>query len=260
MRKIIQQIFTMYEFEKNWQNNYIEFYSAGTKDKTSFFLIDYIDATDEKLTNKSLLKMLKQLENDYIDESETEKCIKRKIQELFIDNVNMAAQIDKNISAIYAIKLASMKKMIAYRNLIYSVEESPNYFRRFVLPYSDNQVDELESIIDNHQNDNIVNILSDIANQEDAYYNLAGHRNLDNAYELVIRLFSKIPFLQYNFIAEQKPMTVKKRIELELDKSLFGYHTLICNECAELNEYIKVSNFLEDDEAVEDEIKKRLNK
>ena len=260
MRELIQQIFTTYGFNRKWQDDCIEFYSAVTEDKTSFFLIDYINATGEGITDSSLLTMLKQLEKDYIGENLNGEGVKRKIQELFIDNANIAAQIDKNTSAIYPIKLESLNNLDRYRNLIYAVEESPHYFRRFILPYTDNQVIELKKIISDYQNKNIVNVLSEIANQEDAYYELAGHRNLDNAYELVIRLFSKIPFLQYNFVAQQKPMAVEKRIESEMGSELFKYHTLICNSCVDIDEYVKASNLPEDDAAIEAEMKKRLEK
>ena len=220
MRELIQQIFKAYGFGEKWQDDSIEFYAAESEDKTSFFLIDYIEATGEGITDVEMLTMLKQLEKDYIDENTNGKDVKRKIQELFVnDNASIAAQIDKNTSAIYPIKLESLNNLDKYRNLIYSVEESPHYFRRFVLPYTDKQVDELKIIISDYPEKNIVNILSEIANQEEAYYELAGHRNLDNAYELVIRLFSKIPFLQYNFVAQQKPMAVEKRIESEMDAS-----------------------------------------
>lgn len=260
MRELIQQIFTTYGFEEKWQDFDIEFYSFGDKDKTSFFLIDYIDATDEEITDFSLLAMLKKLEKDYIDKNADGKGIKRKMQELFSDNVSVAAQIDKNTSAIYPIKLESLNNLDRYRNLIYSVEESPHYFRRFILPYTDNQANELKKIISDYPDKNIVNVLSEIANQEEAYYDLAGHKNLDNAYELVIRLFSKIPFLQYNFVAEQKPMSVEKRIENEMKPELLGYHNLICDKCMDISEYIKASHLAEDDVSVEAEIQKRLGR
>ena len=57
MRELIQQIFTTYGFNRKWQDDCIEFYSAVTEDKTSFFLIDYIDATGEGITDSSLLTM-----------------------------------------------------------------------------------------------------------------------------------------------------------------------------------------------------------
>lgn len=258
MRELIQQIFTAYGLKKKWKDLDIEFYSAEDKDKTSFFLIDYIDATDKEITDASLLTMLKQLEKDYVDGDTNGKDVKRKIQELFSDNASVAAQIDKNTSAIYPIKLESLNNLDRYRNLIYSVEESPHYFRRFILPYTDNQTNELKKIISDYPDKSIVSVLSEIANQEEAYYDLAGHKNLDNAYELVIRLFSKIPFLQYNFVAEQKPMPVEKRIETEMRPELLGYHNLICKKCVDISEYIKVSNLTEDDASVEAEIQKRL--
>ena len=259
MRELIQKIFTAYRFDEKWQDDNIEFYFSATEEKTSFFLIDYIEATGEDVTEARMLTMLKRLEKDYIDENIDKKGIKRIVQELFVDdNARIAAQIDKNTSAIYLIKLESLNKLDRFRNLIYSVEESPHYFRRFILPYTDNQVGKLKRIISDYPEKNIVYVLSEIANQEDAYYDLAAHRNLDNAYELVIRLFSKIPFLQYNFVAEQKPMTVEKQIELNMNSELFRYHTLVSNNCVDIDEYIKVSNVPEDDAAIEAEMKKRL--
>jgi hypothetical protein len=262
MRELIQQIFKVYGFNEKWQEDSIEFYAAESEEKISFFLIDYIEATSGDITEITMLKMLKKLEKDYINDEDTNKeGIKRTIQMLIANaNTNIAAQIDKNTSAIYPIKLDSLNNLDKYRNLIYSVEESPYYFRRFVLPYTEKQVVELKKIISDYPDKNIANVLSDIANQEDAYYELAGHRNLDNAYELVIRLFSKIPFLQYNFVAQQKPMAVEKRIKLEMDAELLKYHTLICNNCVDIDEYIKYSNLPEDNAAIEAEIKKRLEK
>lgn len=96
MRELIQQIFKAYGFGEKWQDDSIEFYAAESEDKTSFFLIDYIEATCEGITDVEMLTMLKQLEKDYIDENTNGKGVKRKIQELFVnDNASIAAQIDK---------------------------------------------------------------------------------------------------------------------------------------------------------------------
>jgi len=262
MRELIKQIFKVYEFNEKWQEDSIEFYAAESEEKISFFLIDYIEATSGDITEATMLEMLKKLEKNYINDENTNKeGIKRKIQMLIAnDNTNIAAQIDKNTSAIYPIKLNSLNNLDKYRNLIYSVEESPYYFRRFVLPYTEKQVVELKKIISDYPDKNIANVLSDIANQEDAYYELAGHRNLDNAYELVIRLFSKIPFLQYNFVAQQKPMEVEKRIKSEMNAELLKYHELICKSCLDIDKYIKVLGLSKDDAAIEAEMKKRLEK
>ena len=159
MRELIQQIFTAHKFDKKWQDDNIEFYSAKAKEKTSFFRIDYIEATQAGIKDVEMLTMLKRLEKDYIDENTNGKGVKRIIQGLFVDanaNASVAAQIDKNTSAIYLIKLESLNNLDKYRNLIYSVEESPYYFRRFVLPYTENQVGELKKMISNFPEKNIV--------------------------------------------------------------------------------------------------------
>jgi hypothetical protein len=89
---------------------------------------------------------------------------------------------------------------------------------------------------------------------------LAGHKNLDNAYELVIRLFSKIPFLQYNFVADQKPMSVEQRIENEIGENLAGFHNLISENCADISEYVSALSSTVNDETIEAEIRKRLER
>lgn len=125
MNEILRLIFEAYAVEKRWTDNDIDFYSAEDSDKTSFFLIDYVDVTGETISDTDLLKRLKKLERDYIDETVDGKGVKKKITELFGDKVSIAAQIDKNTSAIYPIKLDSLNNLDTYRNLIYSVEESP---------------------------------------------------------------------------------------------------------------------------------------
>lgn len=122
MRELIQQIFKAYGFGEKWQDDSIEFYAAESEDKTSFFLIDYIEATCEGITDVEMLTMLKQLEKDYIDENTNGKGVKRKIQELFVnDNASIAAQIDKNTSAIYPIKLESLNNLDKYRKITFCI-------------------------------------------------------------------------------------------------------------------------------------------
>lgn len=118
MNELIQKIFIAYGFDEKWHDDGIEFYSAEGEDKTSFFLINYIDTIYEGITDTTLLTKLKQLEKDYIDENTDGKGLKKKIQQLFINNAGIAAQIDKNISAIYLIKLESINNLDRYRNLI----------------------------------------------------------------------------------------------------------------------------------------------
>ena len=79
MRELIQQIFKSYGFDEKWQDDGIEFYSAESEEKTSFFLIDYIEAIGEGITDVTMLAMLKRLEKDYIDENTNGKGVKRSL-------------------------------------------------------------------------------------------------------------------------------------------------------------------------------------
>ena len=170
------------------------------------------------------------------------------------ENDSLAAQLDKNISAIYPIKLKNINELDNYKNLIYYVEESPYFFRRFVLPYTDKQANELKTIISDNKEKVIRDILSDLANDEDAYFELAEHKSINSVYELVIRLFSKIPFLQYNFKAEQKPMSIEKRIENSLNEVLFKYHDIVVNENKDLEAII----LKEDTELTDDDLERKI--
>lgn len=236
MNELIQMVFDDYGYVKRWDCENTVFYMNENKDIANYFLVNYIDATAESENEESILEKLKALENDYIDEI-PEKNIRKKILELF-ENDSLAAQLDKNISAIYPIKLRNINELDNYKNLIYYVEESPYFFRRFVLPYTDKQVDGLKAIISDNKQKTIKDVLSDLANDEDAYFDLAEHKSIDSVYELVIRLFSKIPFLQYNFKAEQKPMSIEKRIENSLDEVLTKYHNIVVNEDKDLEAMI----------------------
>lgn len=236
MNELIQMVFDDYGYVKRWDCENTVFYMNENKDIANYFLVNYIDATSEGESGDSILEKLKALENNYVDEI-AEKNIRKKILGLF-ENDSLAAQLDKNISAIYPIKLKNINELDNYKNLIFYVEESPYFFRRFVLPYTDKQTDELKTIISDNKEKTIRDVLSDLVNDEDAYFDLAEHKSINSVYELVIRLFSKIPFLQYNFKAEQKPMSIEKRIENSLDEVLFKYHDIVVNENKDLEAMI----------------------
>lgn len=252
MNELMKLIFEGYKFVCKWNEENIEFYANTDPCIVSYFLVKYIDGTGINKNADSILFKLRELEKQYINESDGMH-IKKTIQSLFSNKIE-AAQIDKNTSAIFPIRLSNLDNLEEYRNLIYSVEESPYYFRRFVIPYTDKQVDELLKIIGDNKGKAIFEILSEIANDVTAYYDLASHKNLNNVYELVIRLFSKVPFLQYNFKAEQKPMTIEQRLELELPKNLLKYHNSVKQGEESINQLLKLSDYVPDDKDLEAEI------
>ena len=90
--------------------------------------------------------------------------------------------------------------MNRYRNLIYAIEESSIYFKRYILSYSDIQLEGLKEVIDDYEDKTIETVLTDLADNEDNYYQLLRGKNHNSIYELVIRLFSKSLF--YSIILE----------------------------------------------------------
>lgn len=257
MREIIESIFNYYGYSESWQSEdyNIVFYKNNGQKLVSYFLINYIACRDIE-DDESLIKdKMMELENGYAKGQDSSKGIKWILQNTF-DNKQEASQLDKNTSAIYLLEFSDSKKAEKYRNLIYSIEESPYYFKRYILPYSENQKNELRSIIDDYNNKSIVDILTDLANNEDEYYNLLEHNSSNRVYELVIRLFSKVPFLQYGFKAEPIPMTLEKSIELKLDENLMKYHNAMHDD-VDLEELIALEeNYI----VADDELEKKINR
>ena len=251
MNELINVVFNDYGYVKRWERENTDFYMNKNKDIANYFLVSYIDATSECENGESILEKLKRLEKDYIDENEN---IRNELLNLF-ENNSLAAQLDKNLSAIYLIRLNNICELDEYKNSIYYVEESPYFFRRFVLPYTDKQANELKAIISDNKGKTIRDVLSELANDEDAYFDLAEHKGINSVYELVIRLFSKIPFLQYNFKAEQKPMSVEKRIENFLDEVLIKYHDIVVNE----NKDIEAMILNVETELTDDDLERKIN-
>lgn len=261
MEEVIRLIFQNYNYLEKWRldNPTIAFYENASKELVSYFLVTYIDCRDVENSEVMLQHRLMELENYYVEMPDQEKGLKQILQQLF-NNSREASQLDKNTSAIYLLNFNDLKEVEHYRNLIYSIEESPNYFKRYILPYTDNQVEELLKIVHDYKNKRIVEILTDLANDEDEYYNLLDHKDSNRVYELVIRLFSKIPFLQYMFKAEAIPMTLEKNIEYKIQDELTSYHSLIMkSEEINLEQLIDLeANYMITDEELENRFLMRL--
>ena len=143
-----------------------------------------------------------------------------------------------------------------YRNLIYSIEESPDYFKRYILPYTEKQVVGLNKVLSDYKDRNIVEILTDLADDEENYYSLMNAKNSNSIYELVIRLFSKVPFLQYKFRAKSDEISLEKMVNDALDDNLKIYDQAIIKNKIDIEELISQ----EEDDISEKEVDKILSK
>lgn len=255
MNEIMNMLFEQYNFVKIWEEDNRMFFVNTDKRVVSYFLLNFIDCTnipdDENLIKEELGK----LEKDYIETKNDKKGIKFSVIDAF-ENKQEISQIDKNTSAIYLVKSTEVNTLTKYRNLVYSIEESPNYFKRYILLYSEKQVDELKKILFDYRNKNIVEILSELADEEENYYSLMNGTNENSVYELVVRLFSKIPFLQYKFKATSNEISLEKMVKDSLTDDLVKYDEAIKENRIDVEVLIN----LEEIEEKEQDIDKILSK
>ena len=253
----MNKLFEQYNFVKTWEKDNKMFYVNTDKNIVSYFILNFIDCTDI-FDNEELVRIeLDKLEEEYVDIENDKKGIKSSIINSF-KTMQEISQIDKNTSAIYLVKISEENMLVNYKNMIYSIEESPNYFKRYVLLYTEKQVAGLKNVIFNHSDKNIAEILSELADVEENYYSLMNGTNYNSVYELVIRLFSKIPFLQYKFKATLDDISLEKMVKEALanDNVLMKYDEAIKANKVQLEDLIR----LEENTIAEDKIDKILYK
>ena len=254
MKDIMIKLFEEYNFIKTWEENNKMFFVNADKNIVSYFILNFIDCThisdDEELIKKELSK----LEEEYVESGNEKKGIKYSIISSF-ENTQEVSQIDKNTSAIYLVEFSEINMLSKYRNLIYSIEESPDYFKRYILPYTEKQVAGLKNVLVDYSDKNIIEILSQLADVEENYFSLMNGANNNSVYELVIRLFSKIPFLQYRFKATSDDISLEKIVKNFLTDDLVEYDEVIKENRITLEEFIS----LEKDYITEKEIDKIIN-
>lgn len=255
MNEIMINLFKEYNFIKLWEDNNRIFFANTNKNVVSYFILNFIDCSDISDDDNYLREELNKLEEEYIDGSNEKSGIKYSIIDSFEDKQEVA-QIDKNTSAIYIVKFSEINMLAKYRNLIYSIEESPNYFKRYILPYTEKQAAGLNKVLFDYKDKNIVEILTDLADDEENYYSLMNAKNSNSIYELVIRLFSKVPFLQYKFRAKSDEISLEKMVNDALDDNLKIYDQAIIKNKIDIEELIS----LEEDDISEKEVDKILSK
>lgn len=255
MNEIMNKLFEQYNFVKTWEEDNRIFFVNSDKSVVSYFILNFIDCTNVLDEEELIRAELGRLEEEYVDGENDNKGIKYSVINSF-ENKQDVSQIDKNTSAIYLVKFSEVNMLAKYRNLIYSIEESPDYFRRYILPYTEIQVVGLKNVLHDYNDKNIVEILSELADEEENYYSLMNGTNDNSVYELVIRLFSKIPFLQYKFKATSNDISLEKMVNDALNGVLTKYDKVIKENKVGIEELIDI----EEGSITEKEIDKILNK
>lgn len=248
------KLFGEYNFIKTWEEKNKMFFINADKSIVSYFILNFIDCTNISDDEELIRKELNKLEEEYVDGEHGNKGIKYSIISSF-ENKQEVSQIDKNTSAIYLVEFSEINILSKYRNLIYSIEESPDYFKRYILPYTKKQVAGLKNVLTDYSDKNIVEILSQLADVEKNYYSLMNGTNNNSVYEFVIRLFSKIPFLQYRFKATSDDISLEKIVNESLTDDLVKYDKAIKENRIAIEELIS----LEEEDITEKEIDEIIN-
>ena len=128
MRKLINKLLESCNFVEKWSNNNnIYFYSNTVTE--NFIIINYIDVTD--LHDNKIAEKFYELEVNYPKTQEKEG-IKNIIKKNLSDEEKR--KVDKNTSAIYVTRIKD-DSFYENSNLIYDIEESPYFFKRYILAY-----------------------------------------------------------------------------------------------------------------------------
>ena len=133
MKIVLKRLFEEHKFIKQWEDGNLEFYVNSDKNMVSYFIVNYIDCTQFEDKEETVRDALNDLENRYMDFDNQEVAVKKYIAKSF-PNSDEIPQIDKNTSAIYVMKFSNIDILNRYRNLIYAIEESSIYFKRYILP------------------------------------------------------------------------------------------------------------------------------
>lgn len=257
MKIVLKRLFEEHKFIKQWEDGNLEFYVNSDKNMVSYFIVNYIDCTQFEDKEETVRDALNDLENRYMDFDNQEVAVKKYIAKSF-PNSDEIPQIDKNTSAIYVMKFSNIDILNRYRNLIYAIEESSIYFKRYILSYSDIQLEGLKEVIDDYEDKTIETVLTDLADNEDNYYQLLRGKNHNSIYELVIRLFSKIPFLQYHFRATSEEYSLEDMVGEAMDKETQKYDRLVSEGIEEIEKYLDIDQISITEEFINSELDKLL--
>jgi len=237
MKDIISRVLTYYNYNiEDIKKDNLIFYKPKA-DIASYILGNYIDCIDFETDSEIFKERLAVFEEQYISQENSEESIMKKLRTFFKSNQEFS-QLNKNLSVIYLLKFKDLNNLQLHQNTIYEIEESSNYFKRYILPYSDEQLTELQARI-NKSREPIPLLLSTLAEDEEGYINLSLYKNKGTLYELVIRLFSKIPCLQYNIVSSEKPKEIKDEIEERINNDLIVYYEAILS-----NKYVDLESLL----------------
>lgn len=206
MREVLSNVFNINDFKRE---EFIksDYYTSNKK------LENYIVYDLEELS-KSVVNNL--LDNNLYD------------LELHSSEIYLNKEMKKNTSVIFLVKVEDGKLTESEKKLIFKIEEDPYFYKKYVLWYSQNEMENISSYIENIT-DNLMN--KDLfGNMKDSMLGKIKYNSDIHAYELLCRIFIKLPFLTLKPIyTERNELSeLKQNIDKKLSQFDDFYTELGC--------------------------------
>ena len=211
MIKIIKQIQEESDFlierivEDNWNDNFkVLFAKRVQDDKFDFFLT--LQIQEEHLNLNELENITNELFNKIMH---TQKYL----------------GVDKNLSLLMLVEKNTILASDEFNKIVYDFEEDPFYFKKYLLPFTPEQLELLNRIL--IPSEKIINQLDTIVSDKSLFQMFKENRLHSNTeefqiYDLVSKIYIKTPFMRLKVNKEELP-NISKEIEgkiLSEDKNL----------------------------------------
>jgi hypothetical protein len=214
MRNVVTSIFKENEFQiitPDFLQDREDFFAVSTNhDRATYFVVLFKDETivleDLNQEFDTYFRELKRLEEGY------------------------DRRIDKNVTLLLCLRRKGLPINENLNRLIFELEEDPYHFKKLVLPYTTVEVNALKAELA------LGNKLYEILNDRKEFYRFKKDPYEESKYNLVSKLFIKLPFLHFsNFNEDIERLT--ETIENELtDKDVLQVRNETLQLIAEINE------------------------
>ncbi len=170
----LESIFHNNDFETVFDNDDLKVLKRNDNSKFEYFVI--VELNDLK-------NVLKEKQLDYL------KIIKENIKD---------KEVDKNSTLLFCFKNESLPLQAdVYKNIL-EIEEDPYYFRKLVLPYTQQQLEKIREL------NNFDQIIEEPKKFEEFKRECKSQNLTDSIYEIVSQLYIKLPFFKLPVITETK--------------------------------------------------------
>jgi len=232
MIRLIENIFTENKFELRYLGPANSIILASDSKKASYYLVVFLEGPEFDEINVDQL-------NDYYD-------IVKGMEEGY------EPQMDKNLSMLICVNSTTLGFANSLNKLIFDIEEDPYLFKKYVLTYTNVQ---LEMALQGKKGKSIMMYLHAILNDESAFQEHKKSPDNESEYNLVSKLFIKLPFLNLTKM-NREIANLKESITNSLDPELLNLR----NDLLHLK-YVANSNDTdseENDTVDEETLRKRL--